>query len=338
MTLLRMVHTALAAVAFTLVLAPYSPLRAEVAEVGLTGQYGLSYLTFEVMKQRGLVEKQLAARGLGETKVKWVTFSDGAVQNDALLSGQVHVAAGGIGAFVTLWDRTRTTLRVKAISALATTPALLNVRDPAVRSMADVKPDQRIGLPGAKVSPQAITIQREAANELGQQNWAAFDRYTTNLSHPLAMQAMIGGGEVIGHFATIPYSFMELKDPKVHTILDSYKVWGGKQTLIVAWCTGKFRDDNPKTFDAVAAAIAEATDWINADKEAASRLYLDASKDKLDLADVVAILKDPANEWSMTPHRLMPFAVFKHEIGTLKQAPVSWKDMFFDTAHNLSGS
>ncbi len=328
---------ALAALALSLL--PTTALRAEVAEVGLTAQYGLSYLTFEVMKQRGLVEKQLAARGLADTKVKWVTFSDGAVQNDALLSGQVHVAAGGIGAFVTLWDRTRTSLRVKAIAALATTPALLNVRDPAIKSLADLKQDQRIGLPGAKVSPQAITIQREAANQLGQKEWAAFDRYTTNLSHPLAMQAMMGGqGEVIGHFATIPYSFMELKDPKVHTILDSYKVWGGKQTLIVAWCTGKFRDENPKTYDAVAAAIAEATDWINADKTAAAKLYLDASKDKIELTDVVAILNDPANEWSMTPHRLVPFAVFKHEIGTLKQAPADWKDMFFDTVHKLAGS
>ena len=319
--------------------APTSALRAEVGEVGLTAQYGLSYLTFEVMKQRGLVEKQLASRGLADTKVKWITFSDGAVQNDALLSGQVHVAAGGIGAFVTLWDRTRTSLRVKAIAALATTPALLNVRDPAIKSIADLKSDQRIGLPGAKVSPQAITIQREAANRLGPKEWATFDKYTTNLSHPLAMQAMMGGqAEVIGHFATIPYSFMELKDPRVHTILDSYRVWGGKQTLIVAWCTGKFRDENPKTYEAVAAAIAEATDWINADKSAAAKLYLDASKDKIDLADVVAILNDPANEWSMTPHRIVPFAVFKHDIGTLKQAPADWKEMFFDTVHKLAGS
>lgn len=312
---------------------------AEVAEVGLTQQYGMSYLTFEVMKQKKLVEKHLAANGLPATTVKWITFSDGAVQNDALLSGQVHVAAGGIGAFVTLWDRTRNSLRVKAISAISSTPALLNVRDPAVKSLADIKPDQRIGLPGAKVSPQAITIQKAAATTLGAANWAAYDRLTSNLSHPLAMQAMMSGvGEVIGHFATIPYSFMELKDPKVHTILSSYDVWGGKQTLIVAWCTGKFRDENPKTFAAVLAAIREATDWINANPEDAAKLYLEASKDRIDLADVVAMLKDPQNQWTMTPQNMQPFAVFKHEIGTIKQAPASWKDMFFDDVHALPGS
>ena len=250
-----------------------SPASAEVAELVLTRQYGLSYLTFEVMREKGLVEKQLAAAGLGATKVNWTTLSDGAVQNDALLSGTVHVAAGGIGAFVTLWDKTRGSLDVKAISALASTPALLNVRDDKVKTIADLKDDKRVGVPGAKVSPQAITLQYAAAKQLGEANYAAYDKYTVNLSHPLAMQAMMSGaGEVIGHFATVPYSFMELKDPKVHTILNSYDVWGGKQTLIVAWTTGKFAKENPKTFGAVVAAIREATDWINANKPAAAKL------------------------------------------------------------------
>ena len=40
----------------------------------------------------------------------------------------------------------------------------------------------------------------------------------------------------------------------------------------------------------------------------------------------------------MTPQNMQPFAVFKHETGTIKQAPASWKDMFFDEVHSLSGS
>lgn len=316
-----------------------SPALAEVSELVLTRQYGLSYLTFEVMREKGLVEKQLAAAGLASTKVNWSTLSDGAVQNDALLSGTVHVAAGGIGAFVTLWDKTRGSLDVKAISALASTPALLNVRDDKIKSIADLKDDKRVGVPGAKVSPQAITLQYAAAKQLGDANYAAYDKYTVNLSHPLAMQAMMsGGGEVIGHFATVPYSFMELKDPKVHTILNSYDVWGGKQSLIVAWTTGKFAKENPKTFGAVVAAIREATDWINANKPAAAKLYLDASKDKIAESDVLAMLNDPQNELTLTPHNMMKFVTFKHQIGTMKNLPASWKDLFFDVVHNLPGS
>jgi NitT/TauT family transport system substrate-binding protein len=313
--------------------------RAEVAELVLTRQYGLSYLTFETMREKRLVEKQLAAVGLPDTKVNWTTLSDGAAQNDGLLSGSLHVAGGGTGAFVTLWDKTRGSLDVKAISALASTPAVLNVRDDKVKSIADLGETKRIGLPGAKVSPQAITLQYAAAKALGAANYAAYDKYTTNLSHPLALQAMMSGaGEVIGHFATPPYSFIELKDPKVRTILNSYDVWCGKQTLIVAWTTGKFARENPKTFKAVAAAIKEATDWINANKQAAARLYLDASKDKLAEEDVLAMLNDPQNEFTMTPQNLMKFVAFKHQIGTMKNLPASWKDMFFETVHDLPGS
>lgn len=313
--------------------------RAEVSEVVLTRQYGLSYLTFEVMRDRKLVEKHLAANGLASTKVNWTTLSDGAVQNDALLSGTVHVAAGGIGAFVTLWDKTRTSLDVRAISALASTPALLNVRDPAIKSVADLSENKRIGVPGAKVSPQAITLQYAAAKKLGDAQYAAYDKYTVNMSHPLAMQAMMSGaGEVVGHFATIPFSFMELRDPKVHTILNSYDVWGGKQTLIVAWATGKFAKENPKTFAAVAAAIKEATDWINANKPEAAKLYVEASKAKVNYDDILSMLKDPLNEFTMTPQRMMEFVTFKHKIGTMKNLPASWKDMFFDTAAGLQGS
>ena len=83
--------------AFATLLALSRPASAEVAELVLTRQYGLSYLTFEVMREKALVEKQLAAAGLAATKVNWTTLSDGAVQNDALLSGTVHVAGGGIG-------------------------------------------------------------------------------------------------------------------------------------------------------------------------------------------------------------------------------------------------
>ncbi|MDE2363759.1 MAG: ABC transporter substrate-binding protein [Hyphomicrobiales bacterium] len=316
-----------------------SSARAEVSEVVLTQQYGLSYLTFEVMRVQHLVEKQLAANGLAATSVTWKTLSDGAVQNDALLSGTVHVAAGGIGAFVTLWDKTRSSLDVRAISALAATPALLNVRDANVKSIADLKGDLRVGVPGAKVSPQAITLQYAAAKQLGDANYAAYDKYTVNLSHPLAMQAMMSGaGEVIGHFSTVPYSFMELKDPKVHTILNSYEVWGGKQTLIVAWTTGKFARENPKTFAAVSAAIREATDWINANKAAAAQLYLDVSKDKLAQADILSMLNDPQNEFTMTPQNMMKFVTFKHQIGTMKNLPGSWKDMFFDVVYDRAGS
>jgi len=39
----------------------------------------------------------------------------------------------------------------------------------------------------------------------------------------------------------------------------------------------------------------------------------------------------------VTPVALMKFAAFMARIGTLKEAPNSWKDVFFTEAHNLEG-
>jgi NitT/TauT family transport system substrate-binding protein len=312
--------------------------RAEVTELRIARQYGLPYLQFMVMEEHHLIEKQAAKTGTAPS-VTWATLSDGTAVNDGILSGDIHLAAGGIGAFVTLWDKTHGGLGVKAMGALNSMPAVLTTRDASVKTVADFRPDQRLALPGVKVSPQAVTLQYEAAKLYGRENYQKFDPLTVNLPHPMAMQAMMSGSDqIVAHFATPPYSYYELKDKRVHAVLDSYDVWGGMQTLIVAWTTSKFRKENPKTYDAIVAALEEATAWINADKKAAAQLYLAVSKDKADPADILAILDDPKNEYTTTPKNIMRFAAFKHDIGTLKNLPKSWKELFFENVQDRAGS
>jgi NitT/TauT family transport system substrate-binding protein len=40
----------------------------------------------------------------------------------------------------------------------------------------------------------------------------------------------------------------------------------------------------------------------------------------------------------MAPEKAMKFADFMHSVGTLKEAPKSWKDLFFPEVHDLNGS
>jgi NitT/TauT family transport system substrate-binding protein len=40
----------------------------------------------------------------------------------------------------------------------------------------------------------------------------------------------------------------------------------------------------------------------------------------------------------MTPENTMKFARFMHDVGTLKAAPASWRDLFFPEIHDASGS
>ena len=80
---------------------------AEVSEVAIAQQYGISYLPLMIMQENKLLEKETKAAGLGDVKVTWAKFAGGNVMNDALLSGDLQFASGGLGPFITLWAKTR---------------------------------------------------------------------------------------------------------------------------------------------------------------------------------------------------------------------------------------
>jgi NitT/TauT family transport system substrate-binding protein len=100
--------------------------------------------------------------------------------------------------------------------------------------------------------------------------------------------------------------------------------------------TSKFRADNPKLYAAFRAALQEATDFINKDKKRAAQIYLDVTKDKMPVDELVEILGDPAIQYTTKVGGIDAFVSFMTKTGTLKTPPASWKDMFF--AESLSGS
>jgi len=312
--------------------------RAEATEVRFAKQYGIAYLQLMVMEDHKLVEKHTKAAGIPLKSVDWNTFTGGAAVNDALLSGAVDFVGGGIGAFVTMWSRTKGILDVKAAGGLVKMPMFLNTRNPNVKTIADFTEKDRIALPAVRISPQAVTLQAAAAKMFGEKNFGKFDSLTVSLGHPDAMQALSTGvGEITSHFTTAPFQYQELRMPGVHTVLNSYDVWG-PQTITIVWTTSKFVKENPKLYAASVEALKEATDWINGNKAEAAKLYLRMSKDKEPVENILAMLNDPQIEFSLAPQNLMPFVNFKHKTGTMKVVPETWKDLFFPNAHSLSGS
>ena len=112
-----------------------------------------------IMQDRGLLQKNAAARGVPDLKVNYLTFAGGAVMNDALLSGTIQFAAGGVPPLVVLWAKTRNTAQaVKAVAAMNSMPLLLNTNKPAIKSIRDLTDADKIGLPAVKISVQAIFL------------------------------------------------------------------------------------------------------------------------------------------------------------------------------------
>ncbi len=318
-----------------------SPLaRADVSELRIARQYGIGYLQMMVMEHDKLIEKEASARGLGDVSIAWSTFADGTGASDAILSGNLDFAAGGLGSFITLWDRTRNGLGVRGVAALNSMPMLLNTRNPSVRSISDFTERDRIAIAGVKVSSQATTLQLAAAKTFGSDNWNRLDHLTVNMGHPTAMQLLLQENSgVSAHFASPPFQYQELRRPGIHTVLNSYDVWGGPQTFALVWTTSKFHDRNPRMYGAFLAALRQATDWINHNKRAAAKIYLQMTHDRnTSVDDLATMLENPELRFTLTPENVVKFALFKAQSRMIDAKPGSWKDLFFAEIHGLPGN
>lgn len=313
--------------------------HAEVAELKIAGQYGISYLPLMIMEEQKLVEKHAREAGIPSLKVSWAKFAGGNVMNDALLSDSLHFAAGGVAPLVTLWAKTRGSYDIKAAATLNSMPLYLNTRNPNVKSIKDFGAKDKIALPAAKVSIQAVTLQMAAEQAFGAGQQNRLDALTVSMSHPDAQAAILSNSsEVTSHFSSPPFQYQQLEKPEIHTILNSYDVLGGPATFNLVWTTSRFRNQNPKTYAAFIKALDESIAMINRDKRWAAQTYLRLSRDKDSIDDVLKILNDPNVTYTTTPQNVGKYVDFMQKIGSIKARPASWKELFFPNVHALPGS
>jgi NitT/TauT family transport system substrate-binding protein len=178
-----------------------------------------------------------------------------------------------------------------------------------------------------------------AAKAFGVENYRKLNPLMVRLPHPEGLTALLSGkSEITAQFTSPPFQYYALEDPKVHTVLNSYDVMGGPNTFLMVWAQKKFRDENPKTYKAVLEALKEATDFVNADKRRAAEMYVKQGGNKESVDAIFKMMSDPQIEYTLAPQRVLPFAEFMHEVGTLKSKPATWKDLFFEDIHDLPGS
>ncbi len=329
-----------AAAAILCGLAARTSATAETHEIRLAKQFSMGYVQFNVIERQRLLEKHAAALGIPDLKVVWSTFNGPDAMNTALLSGSVDIVSGGVPGLITSWAKTKaTSLKVKGIAALSSQPFLMNTREPRIKSIKDLTEADRIAVPAVKVSVQAVTLQMAAAKAFGFDKYDKLDPLTVSLSPPDATVGLISGNSAFDCvFSVPPFQQQQLQKEGVRTVLNSFDVMGGSHTFTVAWTTSKFHDDNPTVYKALMAALAEATEVINKDKRAAAQLWIEDSKSKLSLDFVHEVLAGPQVHWTLVPENTMKYADFMHKVGTIKDAPASWKDLFFPEIQNVNGS
>jgi NitT/TauT family transport system substrate-binding protein len=328
----------LLAVSVAAVSALLSPLVQAEGKISIAQQFGIGYLILDVVRDQQLIEKHGKEQGL-DIKVDWNSISGATAMNEALLAGALDVVSAGVPPMLTIWDRTKGKQNVKAIASLGSMPNYLLTNNPNVKSLKDFTEKDRIAVPAAGVGFQSRTLQIETAKQFGADNYKKFDDISISLAHPDATSALIAGGsEINSHFSSPPFQYQELQSPNVHKVLSSYDVLGGQATFNVLYTTEKFHDENPKTYKAFYAALAEAEKIIKADKPAAAQTYIRVEQSKLSLPLVEKIVADPEIDFTVVPQRTYIYAEQLQALGVLKNKADSWKDYFFEEAHGGAGS
>jgi len=332
-------RVALACLSLTAVALFLQPAAAEVSVIRLARQPGLSYLPLAVLESERLIEKHAAAAGLKDVKVEWSKFAAGNVMNDALLSGSLDVASGGVAPLITLWAKSNG--QVRGVAAQTTSQIYINTRNPDVKTIKDFTEKDRIALPAVKVSVNAIVLQMAAERAFGPGNAYKLEPLTTSRSYAEGSAALLSGvGEINSAASAPPFYYKEIATPGIHTVLKSYDVLGGPSTNNLIWTTQRFRDENPKLYAAFFAAYEEAIDLINKDPRRAAQIFQNADRNKsYSIDELVMMLTDKSSmEFTIIPHNITKYSDFMYRMGSIKQKPKSWKDLFFPEIHALPGS
>lgn len=308
--------------------------KAEIGEMRVPlGAGGFGFLPLHMMKHHGLIEKKAAEAGLKLT-VNWSNVGGPAVMNDALLSGSADFISAGPPAFLVLWDKTKGNAGVKGVAAMSSIPMYLNTHADHLRTLDDIRDDEKIAVTAVKVSIPAIVMQMYARKKYGAANTFKYDKYTISMQHPDAVVAMLTANkQIAAHYASAPFHQRELKESNVRTIMNSDDVVGGSTTFTMISTTTKFHTENPKAYAAFVAALKQSFDMIRADKKGAAQVLLDSMGGKgWTVDELAAMLNEPSTKYTTRPENVMTYATFMHEIGSLKNRPASIKDLFFSEA------
>lgn len=331
----------LAAAAATAAAVATSPVLAQPAPlpVRLSHGYGIHFLPMMVVRDRKLLEEQAQKMGLPPLEVSWRVLDGGSAINDAMISGALDIAGTGAPGFITLWAKARrSSSAVLGLSALGNGAQWLNSNRPAVRSLRDLGPADKIAVPQIKTSYSAIVLQMAVAKEFGIENYNKLDPITVGLPHPEAVAALSSGKtEITAHMASPPFSHQETEFPGVHRVLSTADVLGAI-TIDVVYGTKRFADANSKVVVAFLAAMEDAVRIIATDRAAAVESYGRMSAIKAKPDAVAALLADPETSFSVEPKGIMQYVEFLSRTGQIKDPPTAWTEMFVPQMHGRTGS
>lgn len=288
--------------------------------------YGLAFLPDYICQDLKLVEKYSKALHLN-VKASYERFSAAGPMQDALASGAIDLAPFGAAPLLLAWEKTKGTPRqIIAVSGIATLPVVLLTNRAGARNIGDLRAADRIAMP-TLTAPQMYFLEMQSQKTFGK--YDRLRRQVVVLSPADALAALLAGnGTATAAFTSPPYTEIALKDEKIHPILRSEQVIGGKASFLVMGATSAYVTSHPKIPEVIDKAMDEAARVIRDDPRRAAQIYLAHEPSKaLNAADIEGVLRDNKDEFGSAVEGIQAFADFLSWHGELKTPPKSWKDV-----------
>jgi NitT/TauT family transport system substrate-binding protein len=299
----------------------------------------LSALPLFVMEHEHLIERTAEAMGLGAVKVIWSAPGSGDTI-EALAAGQADLVFADLVPFLIAADAgAGTAAEIRAIGAVAQRPYVLVSRNPAIRTIRDFTAADRIALPALKVSGPAVMLEMAAAQEWGIEQFDRLNRLAVPRPDAAAAAALISPKpDISAHFSRSPQADIELSDPAIHRVMDSFDIAGPHSTAVLV-ATARFRTANRELVKAILSALQEADDFIRHSPGAAAEIFAAMATDQdIPLEDLSDMIGDPDLAYAAAPAGVLRLADFLHRTGRLKRRPGSWQELFVAEARDLAGN
>jgi len=296
---------------------------AEQVRIGIG--FGLGFLPAYICEDQKLVEKYAKALHV-DVKASYPRLAGAGAMQEALAARTIDVAPFGVAPLLAAWQSGKGSSQILAVSGLTTLPLVLLGNRPQLRSLADLRAADRIAVP-TLTSPQMYLLEMQSEKTFG-----AYDRLRGDivvLPPGDAAAALIAGTEdIAAYFSSPPFTEIALKDPKIHRMLSSEDIVGGKASFLLMAATKGYIETHAKIIEAIGKAMDEAARLIHDDPNRAARIYLAHEPSKaLDAPAIAAVLKDNKDEFGSAVHGIEAFAAFMARHGELKAPPKSWQDV-----------
>lgn len=276
-------------------------------------QPGIGYGNLLVMKYQKVLEKKYPG-----TTFNFPVLTNGDAIRDGIISGTIAIGCGGSGPFLIGWDRG---VGYKLIGGLNLMDLWMVSRNPAIKSLKDIKPGMKIGMPSPDAI-QAIALRMGCQQQLG--NAKALDTNIIAIQHPLGLVAL-KNGQLDAHMSSPPFQFEEVADGG-HVVFRSWQATG-RMTFNCTYTTDAFADKYPDFVHYFAAQLGRATDYIRHSPGGFADILMQDSGGKVAAGRYLGWLREPGLEFSTVPRGFVKIAAFMKDIGMLSKAPASIRDL-----------